>query len=67
VRQAAFGQKLSAAPADAVIRDVNWRYVMGDKGKKDKEKNRKQKLVKETQETKKAQEKSAVKLLFQKS
>ncbi|HEX2933199.1 MAG TPA: hypothetical protein VHV54_25950 [Candidatus Binatia bacterium] len=40
---------------------------MGDKGKKDKEKNRKQKLVKETQATKKAQEKSAVKLLFQKS
>jgi hypothetical protein len=34
---------------------------MGDKGKKDKEKSRKQKIVKQTQETKKAQEKSAIK------
>ncbi|HEY2922761.1 MAG TPA: hypothetical protein VGK77_27600 [Candidatus Binatia bacterium] len=34
---------------------------MGDKGKKDKEKSRKQKIVKQTQETKKAQEKFAIK------
>ena len=40
---------------------------MGDKGKKDKEKSRKQKLVKETQAVKKAQEKIAVKFPFQKS
>jgi hypothetical protein len=35
---------------------------MGDKGKKDKEKSRKQKIVKQTQEAKKAQEKFAIKL-----
>ncbi len=40
---------------------------MGDKGKRDKEKSRKQKVVKQTQEAKKAQEKFAVKLPFQKS
>ena len=34
---------------------------MGDKSKKDKEKNRKQKIVKQTQDTKKAQEKFAEK------
>ncbi|HEX9788987.1 MAG TPA: hypothetical protein VGB09_13215 [Candidatus Binatia bacterium] len=32
---------------------------MGDKGKKDKEKSRKQKVVKETESAKKAQEKVA--------
>lgn len=40
---------------------------MGDKSKKDKEKNRKQKVVKQTQDAKKAQEKSAIKSPFQKS
>jgi hypothetical protein len=40
---------------------------MGDKGKKDKEKGRKQKIVKQTEEAKKAQEKLAVKIPFQKS
>ncbi len=40
---------------------------MGDKGKKDKEKSRKQKVEKETQAAKKAQEKVALKLPFQKS
>lgn len=39
---------------------------MGDKGKKDKEKSRKQKLEKETQAAKKAQEKVALKLPIQK-
>ena len=36
--------------------------AMGDKGKKDKEKSRKQKIVKQTQEAKKTQEKTAIKL-----
>jgi hypothetical protein len=36
--------------------------AMGDKGKKDKEKSRKQKIVKQTQDAKKAQEKSAIKI-----
>jgi hypothetical protein len=40
---------------------------MGDKGKKDKEKNRKQKVVKQTQETKKAQEKFAIKFPLSKA
>ena len=40
---------------------------MGDKGKKDKGKNRKQKIVKETLETKKAQDKLPAKLPLQKS
>lgn len=40
---------------------------MGDKGKKDKEKSRKQKIVKQTLETKKTQDKFAVKFPLQKS
>ena len=40
---------------------------MGDKGKKDKEKNRKQKVVKQTQEAKKAQEKFAIKFPLSKA
>jgi hypothetical protein len=40
---------------------------MGDKGKKDKEKSRKQKVVKQTLEAKKAQDKSAVRFPLQKS
>jgi len=40
---------------------------MGDKGKKDKDKSRKQKLEKEVQAAKKAQEKVALKLPLQKS
>jgi hypothetical protein len=40
---------------------------MGDKGKRDKEKSRKQKIVKQSQEVKKAQEKFAEKFPFQKS
>jgi hypothetical protein len=40
---------------------------MGDKGKKDKEKSRKQKIVKQTQESKKAQEKVAIKLPLSKA
>jgi hypothetical protein len=40
---------------------------MGDKGKKDKEKSRKQKLVKEIDTAKKAQEKLAVKFPSQKA
>jgi hypothetical protein len=40
---------------------------MGDKGKKDKEKNRKQKVVKQTQETKKAQEKFSIKFPLSKA
>jgi hypothetical protein len=40
---------------------------MGDKGKKDKDKSRKQKLEKEAQATKKAQDKVALKLPLQKS
>jgi hypothetical protein len=40
---------------------------MGDKGKKDKEKSRKQKIVKQTQEAKKAQEKVAIKLPLSKA
>jgi len=40
---------------------------MGDRGKKDKEKSRKQKIVKETLEAKKAQDKFPVKLPLQKS
>jgi hypothetical protein len=43
------------------------RFAMGDKGKKDKEKNRKQKIVKQTHETKKAQDKLTVKFPVQKS
>jgi hypothetical protein len=39
---------------------------MGDKGKKDKEKSRKQKAVKQTLEAKKTQDKFAVKLPLQK-
>ena len=40
---------------------------MGDKSKKDKEKSRKQKIVKQTQDTKKAQEKVAEKFPFPKA
>lgn len=40
---------------------------MGDRGKKDKEKNRKQKVVKQTQEAKKIQEKFPIKSPFQKT
>ena len=40
---------------------------MGDKGKRDKEKSRKQKIVKQTQEVKKVQEKFPVKFPVQKS
>jgi hypothetical protein len=41
--------------------------AMGDKGKKDKEKNRKQKIMKQTQEAKKAQEKFAIKFPLSKA
>jgi hypothetical protein len=40
---------------------------MGDRGKKDKDKNRKQKLVKEEESAKKAREKFALKSPFQKN
>jgi hypothetical protein len=40
---------------------------MGDKGKKDKDKNRKQKLVKQEQTAKKARDKFAIKSPFQKT
>jgi hypothetical protein len=40
---------------------------MGDKSKKDKEKSRKQKIVKQTQDTKKAQEMVAEKFPFPKA
>jgi len=39
---------------------------MGDKGKKDKEKTRKQKIVKQEQSAKKAQEKFPIKFPLQK-
>jgi hypothetical protein len=41
--------------------DSKRRYTMGDKGKKDKEKSRKQKIVKQTQQAKKAQDKFEIK------
>ena len=40
---------------------------MGDKGKKDKDKTRKQKIMKQEQSAKKAQDKLAAKLPFQKA
>jgi hypothetical protein len=40
---------------------------MGDRGKKDKDKNRKQKLVKQEQSAKKAREKFPLKLPLQKT
>jgi hypothetical protein len=40
---------------------------MGDKGKKDKDKARKQKIVKQEQAAKKAQEKVAIKLPSEKA
>jgi hypothetical protein len=55
------------AEAASPGRNPGRRCAMGDKGKKDKEKSRKQKLDKETQAAKKAQEKIALKLPFQKS
>jgi hypothetical protein len=39
---------------------------MGDKGKKDKDKNRKQKIAKEEESARKAREKFAIKSPFQK-
>jgi len=42
------------------------RYAMGDKGKKDKDKARKQKVVKQEQSAKKAEEKVPVELSQQK-
>jgi hypothetical protein len=39
---------------------------MGDKGKKDKDKNRKQKIVKKEESARKAREKFGLKSLFQK-
>ena len=41
--------------------------AMGDKGKKDKEKSRKQKIMKQTQEAKKAQEKFTTKFPLSKA
>ena len=40
---------------------------MGDKGKKDKEKTRKQKIIKQEQSAKKGQEKFSIKLPLQKA
>jgi hypothetical protein len=40
---------------------------VGDKGKKDKDKSRKQKIMKQEQSAKKLQEKVAAKLPFQKT
>ncbi len=47
--------------APATVNRAGEEMAMGDKGKKDKEKSRKQKIVKQTQEARKAQEKTAVK------
>jgi len=43
------------------------RYAMGDKGKKDKDKARKQKIVKQEQSIKLAQEKVAINTRLQKA
>jgi hypothetical protein len=49
------------------VHDTLEEVAMGDKGKKDKEKNRKQKIMKQTQEAKKAQEKFAIKFPLSKA
>ena len=48
-------------------RNPERRYAMGDKGKKDKDKTRKQKIMKQEQFAKKAQEKVSLKLPLQKA
>lgn len=48
-------------------RDSKKEGAMGDKGKKDKEKNRKQKVVKQEQSSKIAREKFAARFPLQKS
>ena len=51
---------------DPTIGTPERRYAMGDKGKKDKDKARKQKIVKQEQSAKMAQEKVAIKIPLQK-
>ena len=51
---------------DPTIGTPERRYAMGDKGKKDKDKARKQKLVKQEQSAKKAKEKVPIGLPQQK-
>lgn len=48
-------------------RDPKRRFAMGDKGKKDKEKNRKQKVVKQVHSAKLAREKFVSKFPLQKT
>jgi hypothetical protein len=67
VRSAARGVCLAFVPVLTGNGNSRRKYAMGDKGKKDKEKSRKQKIVKQTQESKKAQEKVAIKLPLSKA